>query len=51
VADATGPYSWMMEYAHPVLVVGWLAWFSVIAICATKYCQRKLAPSREAAVR
>jgi len=49
--EATGPYSWMMEYAHRVLVVGWLAWFCVIAICATKYCQRKFAPSREAAVR
>lgn len=32
--DANGPYSWMMEYAHPFLVTFWLIWFCVIFIIA-----------------
>lgn len=32
--DANGPYSWMMEYAHPFLVAFWLIWFVIIYLVA-----------------
>lgn len=32
--DATGPYTWMMEYAHPFLVTSWILWCCVIFIIA-----------------
>jgi len=37
--DTAGPYSWMMEYAHPIFVMAWLAWFGLITLLARIYYQ------------
>lgn len=40
--DVNGPYSWMMEYAHPVIFSAWLLWFSAVSFCARKYVRFRL---------
>lgn len=38
--DANGPYSWMMEYAHPFLVAAWLAYFLAVLLLTFRLYNR-----------